>query len=233
MKEGPDISIVAALIGDPARANMLMALMAGLALTVTELAHEAGVSLPTASEHLAKLERAGLVTTERQGRHRYFRLSGPDVVVALEGLMPVAARAGHLRTRTGPRDPALRYARACYDHLAGDLAVKMFDTFLAREVLVRKGDAVSVTDKGRRFFAQRMIDIAALEKARRPLCRCCLDWSERRSHLGGALGAALFERMLAERWAIRNRGTRVVQFHGDGEQSIRAWLALRPSAAAA
>ena len=93
MKEGPDVSIVAALIGDPARANMLMALMAGLALTVTELAQEAGVALPTASEHLAKLERAGLVMTERQGRHRYFRLSGPDVVVALEGLMPADVTA--------------------------------------------------------------------------------------------------------------------------------------------
>jgi DNA-binding transcriptional ArsR family regulator len=233
MKEGPDISIVASLIGDPARANMLIALMAGLALTVTELAQEAGVSLPTASEHLAKLERAGLVSTERQGRHRYFRLSGPDVVLALEGLMPVAARVGHLRTRTGPRDPALRYARSCYDHLAGDLAVKIFDSFIARGLLARTGDIVRVTDKGRRFFAQRGIDVAALEDGRRELCRGCLDWSERRSHLSGALGAAIFDRMLAERWAARDRGTRIVRFRGDGERMILNWLALSARAAAA
>ena len=233
MREGPDISIIASLIGDPARANMLMALMAGLALTVTELAQESGVALPTASEHLAKLERAGLVTTERQGRHRYFRLSGPDVVHALEGLMPVAARVGHLRTRTGPRDAALRYARACYDHLAGDLAVRLFDSLIERALLARLGDTARVTDKGRRFFVQRMIDIPALEDERRALCRCCLDWSERRSHLGGALGAAIFERMLAERWASRDRGTRVVRFRGDGERMIQSWLAFRTRAAAA
>ena len=230
MKEGPDISIIASLIGDPARANMLMALMAGLALTVTELAHEAGVGLPTASEHLGKLERAGLVATERQGRHRYFRLSDPDVVHALEALMPVAARVGHLRTRTGPRDPALRHARSCYDHLAGDLAVRIFDSLVRRALLARRGDDARVTDKGRRFFAQRTIDIDALALGRRPLCRCCLDWSERRTHLGGMLGAAIFDRVLAERWAIRDRGTRIVRFRADGERAILAWLSAHDRA---
>ena len=116
MKEGPDISIIAALIGNPASANMLMALMAGPALTATELAQEAGLMLSTASGHLAKLENAGLVAVERQGRHRYFRLADADVAIALEGLMPLAARAGHTRVRTGPRDPELRQARSCYDN---------------------------------------------------------------------------------------------------------------------
>src|ERR1700704_3757128 len=132
MKEGPDISRIAALIGNPASANMLMALMAGPALTATELAHEGGIGLPTTSEHLAKLEKAGLVSIERQGRHRYYRLADHDVATALEALMPLAERAGHLRTRTGPRDPELRRARSCYDHLAGDLAVKMYDRFIDR-----------------------------------------------------------------------------------------------------
>ena len=122
MKAGPDISPIAALIGNPANANMLMALMAGPALTATELAQEAGLTPSTVSGHLAKLEKAGLVETARQGRHRYFRLADPDVAHALEGLMPVAARAGLMRVRTGPRDPELRRARSCYDHLAGDLA---------------------------------------------------------------------------------------------------------------
>ena len=121
MKEGPDVSVVAALIGNPARANMLMALLAGPALTATELAQEAGLGLSTVSEHLAMLEDAGFVAIARQGRHRYFRLANPDVALALEGLIPLAARAGHLRVRTGPRDPELRRARSCYDHLAGRL----------------------------------------------------------------------------------------------------------------
>jgi len=224
MKEGPDISIIAALIGNPASANMLMALMAGPALTATELAQEAGLTLSTASGHLAKLEAAALVAVERQGRHRYFRLADPDVVTALEGLMPVAARAGHLRIRTGPRDPELRLARSCYDHLAGDLAVKMLDRFLKRRLLTRRGDVVEVTDGGRRFFGRHGIDLAALERGRRPLCRPCLDWSERRSHLGGALGGALFDWIVARGWAAREKRTRIVRFSTAGARNMTAWF---------
>src|SRR5258707_4216255 len=169
MKEGPDISIVAALIGHPACANRLTALRAGPAVTATELAQEAGLSLSTVSGHLDKLEKASLVAVERQGRHRYFRLADPDVAMALEALMPVATRAGHLRVRTGPRDPELRRARSCYDHLAGDLAVKMFDRFIERRLLMRRGDELRVTRDGQRFFAKSCIDIEALEAGRRPL----------------------------------------------------------------
>ena len=218
MKEGPDISIVAALIGNPASANMLMALMAGPALTATELARESGLSLSTASGHLAKLEKAGLVAIARQGRHRYFRLADPDVAVALEGLMPVAARAGHMRVRTGPRDPELRRARSCYDHLAGDLAVRMFGHFVAAGLLAQRGEDVRMTEEGAAWFAQRGIDIAALAHGRRELCRCCLDWSERSYHLGGALGAAIFDEILARGWAVREARTRVVRFSAAGER---------------
>jgi DNA-binding transcriptional ArsR family regulator len=224
MKEGPDISIVAALIGNPACANMLMALLAGPALTATELAQEAGLTPSTVSGHLGRLERAGLVATERQGRHRYFRLADPDVAIALEGLMPVATRAGHLRVRTGPRDPELRRARSCYDHLAGDLAVKMLDRLLERKLVARRGDALRVTDDGRRFFARAGIDVDALDQGRRPLCRPCLDWSERRSHLSGTLGAAVFQYVLARGWAVHERKTRVVRFTPAGEQKMQAWF---------
>ena len=134
MKEGPDISPIAALIGNPACSHMLMSLMAGPALTMTELAEEVDLALPTVSGHLARLQRAGLVAVEKQGRHRYFRLANPDVAIAIEGIMPLAARAGHLRTRPGPREPELRYARSCYDHLAGNLAVKIFDDLMANHV---------------------------------------------------------------------------------------------------
>lgn len=135
MKAGPDIARIAALVGDPARANMLTALMGGQALTAGELAREAGVTGPTASAHLAKLAAGGLVTPLRQGRHRYFRLSGPDVAEVIEGLTGLAERSGHVRARTGPREPALRHARVCYDHLAGDLGVRLFESLTGRALL--------------------------------------------------------------------------------------------------
>ena len=223
MKEGPDISQIAALIGNPANANMLTALMAGPALTATELAQEAGLMLSTASGHLARLGKAGLVSIARQGRHRYFRLADPDVVIALEGLMPVAARAGHMRVRTGPRDPELRRARSCYDHLAGDLAVKMYDRFIDRALLARRGEDLRLTEAGRRFFMKRGIDVDALARSRRALCRCCLDWSERRYHLGGTLGVAILDLIVAQGWATRQAKSRIVRFSASGEKKLRAW----------
>src|SRR5690242_13779519 len=130
MKAGPSVAPVAALVGDPARANMLAALMSGKALTASELANEAGVTLPTASSHLTKLETGGLIAGMKQGRHRYFRLAGEDVAEMLEKMIGVAARAGHTRTRTGPAEPALRKARVCYDHLAGEMGVRMLESLL-------------------------------------------------------------------------------------------------------
>lgn len=225
MREGPDISTVAALIGNPACANMLTALMSGPALTATELAQEAGLMLSTVSGLLARLESAGLVAVERQGRHRYFRLADPDVGIALEALMPVAARAGHVRVRTGPRDPELRRARTCYDHLAGDLAVTMFDHFVERRLFARRDGGLNVTAEGRRFFAKAGIDMDGLERGRRRLCQPCLDWSERRSHLGGALGAAILGHIVARGWAEREAKSRIVRVSAAGEQRLRAWIA--------
>lgn len=132
MKDGPDISRVAALIGDPARANMLTALISGMALTASELAAEAGVTLQTASAHLSKLEAGGLISLRREGRHKYFRLAGDEVAHVLEALMGLAAGTGALRTRPGPRDPEMRKARVCYNHLAGDMGTQMYDALLAR-----------------------------------------------------------------------------------------------------
>jgi DNA-binding transcriptional ArsR family regulator len=224
MKEGPDISIVAALIGNPACANMLTALLLGPALTATELAQEAGLSPSTVSGHLDRLQKASLVVVERQGRHRYFRLADPDVAMALEALMPVATRAGHLRVRTGPRDPELRRARTCYDHLAGDLAVKMFDRLVARKLLSRRGDDLRLTREGQNFFECTGIDVESLDSGRRPLCRPCLDWSERRSHLGGTLGAAVLDHVVARRWAVLEPKSRIVRFTPTGEQKMTAWF---------
>ncbi len=206
MKEGPVIASVAALLGDPARANILTALIDGRALTVSELARAAGVTIQTASGHLAKLASANLLIGEKQGRHRYFRLSGPDVAQVLEALMGLAQRTGAVRVRTGPTDEALRAARVCYDHLAGERGVAMLGSFRRRDFITGDED-LRLTPTGRRFFVDFGIDMGALERSRRPVCRACLDWSERRSHLGGALGAAILSEVLERDWARREGRT--------------------------
>lgn len=218
MKDGPSIAALAALVGDPARANMLTALMDGRALTVSELAGAAGVAMPTASGHLAKLDAAGLIVAERQGRHRYLRLSGYDVAEVLEGLMGLAQRTGATRVRTGPRDAALREARVCYDHLAGERGVALLRGLRARSWIEGETDP-RLTRTGRVGLTAAGIDVAGLERGRRPMCRCCLDWSERHNHLGGALGAAMLAHVLARRWA--RRGTaRVVAFTPAGSRAF-------------
>ena len=217
--------MVASLVGDPARANMLTALLSGRALTASELSQEAGITPQTASSHLSKLEAGGLIEQEKQGRHRYYRLADPDVGGVLEGLAALAARAGHMRVRTGPKDPALRHARVCYDHLAGDLGVQMLDS-LRRQKLVRqhKHD-IELTSEGARFLESALqIDADALNHPRRPVCKACLDWSERRHHLAGTLGAALLKRFTELKWAARDPtpGSRVVQFTRHGEKRFAA-----------
>jgi DNA-binding transcriptional ArsR family regulator len=221
MKEGPDIARVAALLGDPARANMLTALMGGKALTATELAQEAGVTPQTASSHLAKLEAGQIVIPRKQGRHRYFTLSGPDIVEALEVMMGIANRVGHNRVRTGPKDPELRHARVCYDHLAGDMGVALFDGLSKRKLIKTDLNGVALTDAGVDFANGFGIDLAALRQNRRPLCRECLDWSARQSHLAGSFGAALLDRFYDLGWARRMSESRIVRFSAEGEQKFR------------
>ena len=221
MKEGPDIALIGALIGDPARANMLTTLMTGKALTASELAAEAGITAQTASSHLSKLETAGLLSQRKQGRHRYFALADDEVGNLLEAMMGLAAKRGHMRARTGPRDPALRKARVCYNHLAGDYGVRMFDSMVARDLLMEDGEEISLTEAGEAFVGELGISLPDLTNTRRPLCRSCLDWSERRSHLAGALGTGLLDRFYDLGWAHRIEDSRVVSFTGEGERRFR------------
>lgn len=221
MKVGPDIAIIGALVGDPARANMLTALLAGQALTAGELAREAGVTAQTASSHLSRLEAGGLLTQRKQGRHRYYALSGEDVAGVLEALMGLAARTGHTRVRTGPKEPALRRARVCYDHLAGELAVSMLEHLVARGFIIEGEDVLTLTPTGEVFMQALGLDVPALALSRRPLCKGCLDWSVRRTHLAGALGAALLDRFYALGWASREAGTRLVSFRPRGLDAFR------------
>lgn len=222
---GSTIAVVASLIGDTARANMLAALMGGEALTAGELAREAGVTAQTASGHLARLTDGHLLVQERQGRHRYYRLASPAVADAIQALMAVAVDGPARHRPPGPRDVALRLARTCYDHLAGKLSIALADTLAARGHVVLADGAGLVTDEGRRFFCDFGIDLDATA-SRRPLCRTCLDWSERRPHLAGRLGANLLGRSLSLGWVARTAGTRALRVTPAGEQGFRAAFAL-------
>ncbi len=206
----PSIAEVAALVGSPARANVLLALLDGRALTATELAYAAGVSPQTTSGHLAKLVEANLLVVAKQGRHSYYRLTSPLIGRMLEGIMAVAAD-GPPRYRPRWRgDDALRTARTCYDHLAGKLGVALADALVGRDQVVLSDDGGMVTPAGERFLLEFGVDVRAPGPARRAFCRPCLDWSERRAHLAGAVGAALAERCFALGWIARVRDTRAV-----------------------
>ena len=228
MKEGPDIARTASLIGDPARANILTALLSGKALTPSELAREAGVTAQTASSHLAKLESGGLTATRRQGRHRYVTLASEEVVAVLEGLTSLAANTGHLRTRTGPRDPDMRAARVCYNHLAGARAVQLYRHLSASGALTVTEAGITLTPSGEAAMSAFGIDLPALRAKRAPLCRECLDWSERRSHLGGSLGRALLARMETLGWLRRHPGSRVITFTPPGSRAFDERFPARP-----
>ncbi|HVF17440.1 MAG TPA: winged helix-turn-helix domain-containing protein [Steroidobacteraceae bacterium] len=224
MSDGPNITRIAAAIGDPVRAEMLTALMAGRALTATELATHAGITKQTGSTHLRRLLDARLVTVHAQGRHRYFAITNEDVAQLLERMIGVAADATQVRLHTGPREPALRRARVCYDHLAGELAVSMYDMLLARGVLEFRGESLDVADRGHEWLRAFGIDTQHLRSQRRPLCRTCMDWSERRNHLAGGLGAALLQRVVDRGWAKREHGSRLVTFRPSGERALKQAL---------
>jgi len=218
MKDGPNIVGIAALIGDRARAEILTALLGGQALTATELTEVADVTKQTVSAHLSRLVEAKLVAVESQGRHRYFRLADDDVAHLLESLMGVAFRTGALRLRSSPREPALRKARVCYDHLAGDLGVMAFDAFQKRRWLRHDEEGLRLSPAGRRFCGELGVEMPA--DTRRPVCRLCLDWSARRHHLAGQVGAGLLQRCYALGWAKRRKGTRIVDFNARGEREF-------------
>jgi DNA-binding transcriptional ArsR family regulator len=215
MTDQPNISAVAAAIGDPARGQMLAALMDGRARTATELALEAGVAPSTASSHLAKLQQAGLVTRRAQGRHRYFQIATSEVASLLESLACVAVAGRPIRS--GPRDEALRRARVCYDHLAGEKGVALLDRMHARQLLRGDGGSLELTVAGETWMSALGIDVDALRRRPRPLVRACLDWSERRDHLAGAAGAAILARLFELRLLSRDPLGRAISLSRRGE----------------
>jgi DNA-binding transcriptional ArsR family regulator len=222
MKDGPNIARVASLLGDPARADVLTALMSDRALTATELAAIAGVTKQTMSAHLAKLREAKLVLVDQQGRHRYFRLADEDVAGLVESLMGVAFRTGSVRLVSSPREPALRRARICYDHLAGEFGVMAYEALLQKGILEKSGGGLRLSAAGSEWFSRFGIDTEAVTRLRRTLCRACMDWSERRQHLAGALGAALLARMSELGWLKRDARSRVLRFTAQGQRRFHA-----------
>ena len=217
---------IAALLGEPARAAMLAALMDGRALTATELATASGITPQTASAHLARLTGAGLLAAEKQGRHRYHRLASRDVARMIEGIMQVASGLAR-PVAVGPRDAALRAARTCYDHLAGRLGVGLADALVAGGQVELERDGGLVTEKGVALLRGIGIDPAGIgRRTQRMVCRPCLDWSERRPHLAGALGAALCAHCFAQGWIRRAEGTRAVSVTPQGAHMLRSVFGL-------
>lgn len=225
---GNTVAEVASLIGDVARANILSALMDGRALTAGELAWHAGVSGSTTSGHLSKLAQAELIALEKQGRHRYYRLASPEIAHAIEALMAVAAAGPKRHRPVGPKDEALRTARTCYDHMAGRLGIALADSLCEHGHIVLADGIGVVTPKGRRFFADFGIDLDAASCSSRPLCRTCLDWSERRPHLAGQLGAKLLDRSLGLGWVKRVPNSRALKITDKGQRGFGARFRLRP-----
>jgi DNA-binding transcriptional ArsR family regulator len=220
MSNAPHIAEVAALVGDPARANMLCELLGGRALTATELAYCAGVSPQTTSGHLGKLFAARLIVLMKQGRHRYYRLAGPHVAQMLESIMNVAL-AGPPRFQPKSKlDDKLRHARTCYDHFAGVLGVALAERMVADGLVVLGDEAGEVTPAGMDFLSGLGVDLSAARAKRRVFCRPCLDWTERRSHIGGAVGAALANRCFDLKWIERIGSSRAVAITPVGRRGL-------------
>lgn len=218
MTDKPYIAEVAALIGDPARANMLLTLKDVGVLSATELGHVAGVAPNTASGHLARLTEAGIITVERKGRHRYYCLAGDAVADALEALEALATR---FAPSSRPRDPAIRFARSCYDHLAGTLGVGLTWSLVGRGYLKAAESNFLLTEEGERTFKNLGIDVDLLRAGRRQFTRRCLDWSEKRPHLGGALGAGLFAGLCELGWLRPQKSSRVVSVTRQGRTALK------------
>jgi DNA-binding transcriptional ArsR family regulator len=233
MAHAKQFAEIAALAGDPARVSMLHALMDGRALTATELAGVAGIAPQTASGHLSRMTSAGILAVEKQGKHRYHRLASGTVARMLESIMQVAAEleAPRETLRVGPRDKALRQARTCYDHFAGRLGVALADSMVSRGLVELTGDAGLLTDAGLEFLEHVGLSTAPLLERRtkrsgRVLCRPCLDWSERRAHLAGVVGAAICTHAFENGWTRRLSGTRAITLTPKGAKVFREKFAV-------
>lgn len=218
------LSTVASMLADNTRAEMLCVLMDGRAHTGGELARLAGVSASTASEHLSKLQNANLVSIAAQGRHRYFRLAGPEVATMLEALGAAPLPIDDLPSPNAPA--ALLYARTCYDHLAGELAVRIYDSMLAAGHLDETDSHVVLTDTGASSLAELGVDVDAARATKRPTTRACLDWTERRPHLAGSAATGLLDALMTKKWIARSSKPRAIRVTEAGRGALFAHFDL-------
>lgn len=226
LRDARATALIGSVIGVPSRANMLAALIGGQALTATELAMHAGVSQQTVSSHLKKMVDAGLIAVEKQGRYRYFRIADARVADALEPLAHLVPEGPVVHRKPSKQLLELRESRMCYDHLAGTLGVAVADALKAHKYIEEGEHDFLPTPAGVKFFAALGIDLEGLKGTRRHLARRCLDWTERRPHVGGALGAALAGAFVREGWIVTSPGSRKVTLSTAGRAAFNENLAL-------
>jgi DNA-binding transcriptional ArsR family regulator len=223
-------SRITSLLGDKARSTMLWYLLDGRAYTATELAMCADISAQSASNHLSKMVNANMLIVKKQGRHRYYQYANPEIAHAIEsiaGLVPVNAELKRME-KTEHSD--FTQARTCYDHLAGKLGVAVTESLLQQKIIVSSNNVFEITKKGQPWFSDLGIDVNRLMQQRRSFLRPCLDWSERKYHIAGSLGAALLDLMLAEDWIRRIKKSRTVIITAKGEKNLYEYFKLTPSA---
>jgi DNA-binding transcriptional ArsR family regulator len=223
MKEKHAISSLGYLLADPGRSAMLLALLEGREMPAGELARAAAVSAQSASAHLAKLSRGGLITMQREGRCRYYKLAGPRVANALEALGAISTVRPVAAYTAAKADRSMLLARSCYDHLAGRMGVALTEMMQKQRIIVVEGERnYRVTQRGEDWLGELGIEMRSLQKGKRNFARQCLDWTERRPHVAGALGAALMQHFLAEGWLARLRDSRALRVTQKGQRSFVA-----------
>ena len=224
MKPTLDIARISSCLDNPARAGIIRALMSGQAFTMNELAIETQIPALSVKEHLEQLMDMRLVCPEDQGRHQYFKLAGDDVATALHGMPSLLGETGPKRVRFGPKEPELRKARVCYNHIAGELGVRLYKSMAAQGFFDFANDEISLTPTGQRFANTIGIEIVDQSNRKKPVCRSCLDWSERRYHLAGAFGIALLDSFLEKDWVNREGKSRVLTLTRGGEEAVEKYF---------
>ncbi|MBO8156955.1 MAG: helix-turn-helix transcriptional regulator [Bacillaceae bacterium] len=220
MGVNPNVSSIASLISEPSRAAILLALLDGTYRPASELAYMAGITPQTASFHLKKMLDVNVVTMQKQGRHHYYAIKNYEVAKVLESLLALAPQPEIKSLNHSEENKAIRSARTCYDHLAGNLGVQITHAMLKNGILKDGDKEFEVTDKGEAFFIRLGIDISSLKQIRRSFSHKCLDWSERQYHLAGSLGYALLNKMLEDGWINRVADTRAVKVSALGKKEI-------------
>ncbi|MDQ0049146.1 DNA-binding transcriptional ArsR family regulator [Paenibacillus polymyxa] len=221
MSTKSNVAMIASLVSEPSRAAILTALLDGRFHTASELAHMASIKPQTASFHLAKMTEAQVVTVEKQGRHRYYGIQDLEVARVMESLLSIAPPVPIKSFKQASENEAIRLARTCYDHVAGQLGVQLMSFFVQKGILSEDQDGLHITEQGETFFTDFKIDLTKTRQKRRSFSHKCLDWSERRHHLAGALGSAVLDRLFELNWIERLPTTRAIRITADGKRGFK------------